>query len=105
MADFFGIKRNKELKEITADSIGALSSDNGAVKTANINDEAITTDKYAPKSISAAKIVDKTIGAGQLADNIPYTKFGLTAEQVRRITFGTGEPSGGNDGDVYIQYT
>lgn len=59
MADFFGIKKNKELKEITVDSIGALSSDNGAVKTANINDGAVTTAKHADKSVTLAKLADE----------------------------------------------
>lgn len=28
----------------------------------------------------------------------------LPADQKRKITFGTAEPSGGNDGDIYFQY-
>ena len=56
-------------------------------------------------SIYGVKLADKTVTAAKLADNIPYTKFGLSADQVRKITFGTAEPSGGSDGDIYIQYT
>lgn len=80
---------------VTPANIGALSNANGAVVTANLGSKVVT----------AEKIADKTVGAGQLADNIPYTKFGLSAEQVRKITFGTAEPSGGSDGDVYIRYS
>ena len=80
---------------VTPANIGALSNANGAVVTANLGGKVVT----------AEKIADKTVGAGQLADNIPYTKFGLSADQVRKITVGTAEPSGGSDGDVYIRYS
>lgn len=76
-------------------NLGALSNDNGAVGTANLGGKVVT----------AEKIADKTVGSGQLADNIPYTKFGLSADQVRKITVGTAAPSGGSDGDVYIRYS
>lgn len=80
---------------VTPANIGALSNANGAVGTANLGGKVVT----------AEKIADKTVGAGQLADNIPYTKFGLTAAQVRKISVGTAAPSGGSDGDVYIRYS
>ena len=62
-------------------NLGALSNANGAVGTANLGGKAVT----------AEKIADKTVGAGQLADDIPYTKFGLSADQVRHIYTGTRE--------------
>ena len=80
---------------VTPANIGALPNANGAVGTTNLGGKVVT----------AEKIADKTVGAGQLADDIPYTKFGLSAEQVRKITFGTAAPSGGSDGDVYIRYS
>ena len=80
---------------VTPANIGALSNANGSVGTTNLGGKVVT----------AEKIADKTVGAGQLADNIPYTKFGLSADQVRKITFGTAAPSGGSDGDVYIRYS
>ena len=80
---------------ITPANIGAIATTAGAVGTTNLGSKVVT----------AEKIADKTVGAGQLADNIPYTKFGLSAEQVRKITVGTAAPSGGSDGDIYIQYT
>lgn len=80
---------------VTPANIGALPNANGSVGTTNLGSKVVT----------AEKIADKTVGAGQLADNIPYTKFGLSADQVRKITFGTAEPSGGSDGDVYIRYS
>lgn len=80
---------------VTPANIGALPNANGAVGTTNLGGKVVT----------AEKIADKTVGAGQLADNIPYTKFGLAADQVRKITVGTAAPSGGSDGDVYIRYS
>ncbi len=77
----------------------------GAVTTQKIAALAITAALIADKTITAAKIADGTITETQLADGIPYTKFGLTADQVRTITYGTAAPSGGSDGDIYIQYT
>ena len=56
-------------------------------------------------SIDGVKLANKTVTADKLADNIPYTKFGLSANQVRKITVGTAAPSGGSDGDVYIRYS
>ena len=56
-------------------------------------------------SIDGVKLAHKTVTADKIADGISYTKFGLSAEQVRKITFGTAAPSGGSDGDVYIRYS
>ena len=74
-----------------------LSNANGAVGTANLGGKAVT----------AEKIADKTVGAGQLADDIPYTKFGLAADQVRHIYTGTSEtpPAEWQPGDIYLQYS
>ena len=56
-------------------------------------------------SIYGVKLAHKTVTEDKIADGISYTKFGLSADQVRKITFGTAAPSGGSDGDIYIQYT
>lgn len=60
-------------------------------------DGTVTTPKLAPKSVTAEK----------LADDIPYTKFGLSADQVRHIYAGTTEPDAGLgvDGDIYLMYS
>ena len=68
-----------------AGDVGAISSAAGAVGTSNLGSNVVTAEK--------------------LADNIPYTKLGLAADQVRKITFGTAAPSGGSNGDVYIKYS
>ena len=82
---------------VTPANIGALPNANGAVGTTNLGSKVVT----------AEKIADKTVGAGQLADNIPYTKFGLAADQVRHIYTGTSEtpPAGWQPGDIYLQYS
>ena len=77
----------------------------GAVTGDKITDGSITTSKIQQNTITTEKIVWAAVTADKLANNIPYTKFGLSAEQVRKITFGTAEPSGGSDGDVYIRYS
>ena len=81
---------------VTPANIGALSNANGSVGTTNLGSKVVT----------AEKIADKTVGAGQLADNIPYTKFGLAADQVRHIYAGTTEPGAdlGSNGDIYLMY-
>ena len=95
---------------VTAEKLAALAVlaqhiANGAVTTQKIAEGAVTAEKIAALAITAAKLADKTVTAAKLADDIPYTKFGLSADQVRNITAGTAEPSGGSDGDIYIQYT
>lgn len=85
---------------VTADKIASL-----AVLTQNIANGAVTTQKIAALAITTALLANKSVTAEKLADNIPYTKFGLSADQVRKITVGTAAPSGGADGDVYIRYS
>ena len=82
---------------VTPANIGALPNANGAVGTTNLGSKVVT----------AEKIADQTVGAGQLADNIPYTKFGLSADQVRHIYAGTSEtpPVEWQSGDIYLQYS
>lgn len=78
-------------------NLGALSSAAGDVGASNLAADAVNTDKIAPGSVTAEK----------LADGIPYTKFGIAANQVRTIYVGATEPSAGfgADGDIYLQYT
>ena len=87
-------------KQMLPDGAGVITESkiaNGAVGTANLGGKVVT----------AEKIADKTVGAGQLADDIPYTKFGIAADQVRHIYAGTTEPGAelGVDGDIYLMYS
>lgn len=105
---------------VTADKIASLAVltqhiANGAVTTQKLAEGAVTGDKIIDGAITRSKIQQYAITtekilwaavtADKLADNIPYTKFGLAADQVRKITVGTAAPSGGSDGDVYIRYS
>lgn len=69
----------------------------GTITHQKLAADAVTTDKIAPGSVTTEK----------LADGIPYTKFGIAANQVRTIYVGATEPSAGfgADGDIYLQYT
>ena len=67
--------------------------------------EQAASGQIADGTVTTAKLANKAVTSDKLADNIPYTKFGLAANQVRKITVGTAAPSGGSDGDIYIQYT
>lgn len=95
---------------ITATQIAALTITaaliaNKTITAAKIADATITATQIANATITGAKMVNKTVTAAQLADNISYTKFGLTSDQVRKITAGTAAPSGGSNGDIYIRYS
>ena len=72
---------------ITPANIGALPTTAGAVNTSNLANTSVTADK--------------------LANDIPYTKFGIGENQVRTITVGTAVPTdgSGSDGDIYLKYT
>lgn len=43
--------------------------------------------------------------ASHLSSDITYSAVGLTSDQVRKITVGTDDPSGGSDGDIYLKVT
>ena len=83
-----------------------LPDGTGVITEAKIAAGAVGTANLGGKVVTAEKIADKTVGAGQLADDIPYTKFGLAADQVRHVYAGTTEPSAdlGVDGDIYLKY-
>lgn len=83
--------------DYTADQVGAIPNTAGAVTANLIAALAIITELLADGCVTAAK----------LAGDIPYTKFGLAADQVRHIYAGTTEPGAslGNDGDIYLMYS
>lgn len=84
---------NAQFTELLAQLRAAIEQ----AASGQIADGTITTPKYANKSVTAEK----------LADNIPYTKFGLAADQVRHVYAGTTEPGAelGSDGDIYLMYS
>lgn len=86
-----------------------LVTDTLSIDTSVINaqfTELLAQLRTAIEQAAGGEIPDKTITADKLADNIPYTKFGLVADQVRHIYIGTAEPGAelGSDGDIYLMY-
>ena len=67
----------------------------------------IKTGDNAVTAATVKAIPDKpgAVAASHLSSDITYTTIGLTSNQVRKITVGTGDPSGGSDGDIYLKIT
>ncbi len=65
----------------------------------------IKTGDNAVTAATVKAIPDKpgAVIASHLSSDITYTTIGLTSNQVRKITAGTGDPSGGSDGDIYLK--
>lgn len=97
---------------VTAEKLAALAVlaqhiANGAVTTQKLAEGAVTADKIAAGAIITALLAPNAVTAEKLANDIPYTKFGLAADQVRHIYTGTTEPGAelGSDGDIYLMYS
>lgn len=56
-----------------------------------------------PGAVTASHISPGAVNASHLSSDINYTAIGLNSNQVRKITAGTGDPSGGSDGDIYLK--
>lgn len=67
----------------------------------------IKTGDNAVTAATVKAIPDKpgAVAASHLSSDITYTTLGLTSNQVRTIRVGTGDPSGGSDGDIYLKIT
>ncbi len=96
---------------VTSEKLAALSVlathiAQNAVTAQKVAPGAITTDKITALAITTALLAEKAVTAAKLADDIPYTKFGLSADQVRHIYAGTTEPGAelGVDGDIYLMF-
>ena len=65
----------------------------------------IKTGDNAVTAATVKAIPDKpgAVAASHLSSDITYTTIGLNSNQVRKITAGTGDPSGGSDGDIYLK--
>ena len=96
---------------VTTDKLAALSVlathiAQNAVTTQKIAPGAVTAEKIAALAITTALLAPNAVTAEKLANDIPYTKFGLSADQVRHVYAGTTEPGAvlGSDGDIYLKY-
>ena len=67
----------------------------------------IKSGSNAVTAATVKAIPDKpgAVVASHLSSDITYTTLGLTSNQVRTIRVGTGDPSGGSDGDIYLKIT
>ena len=97
---------------VTTDKLAALSVlathiAQGAVTAQKIAPGAVTAEKIAAGAIITALLAPNAVTAEKLANDIPYTKFGLSADQVRHIYTGTSEtpPAGWKPGDIYLRYS
>ena len=97
---------------VTSDKLAALSVlathiAQDAVTAQKIAQGAVTAEKIAAGAIITALLAPNAVTAEKLANDIPYTKFGLVADQVRHVYAGTTEPGAelGSDGDIYLMYS
>ena len=97
---------------VTTDTLAALSVlathiAQNAVTAQKIAPGAVTAEKIAALAITTALLAPNAVTAEKLANDIPYTKFGLAADQVRHVYAGTTEPGAelGSDGDIYLMYS
>ena len=56
-----------------------------------------------PGAVTASHLSPGAVTASHLSSDITYATIGLTSDQVRKITAGTNDPSGGSDGDIYLK--
>lgn len=93
-------------EKLAALSVLATHIAQNAVTAQKIAPGAITAEKIAALAITTALLAPNAVTAEKLANDIPYTKFGLAADQVRHVYAGTTEPGAelGSDGDIYLKY-
>lgn len=94
-------------EKLAALSVLATHIAQNAVTAQKIAQGAVTAEKIAAGAIITALLAPNAVTAEKLANDIPYTKFGLSADQVRHVYAGTTEPGDelGSDGDIYLMYS
>ena len=94
-------------EKLAALSVLATHIAQNAVTAQKIAQGAVTAEKIAAGAIITALLAPNAVTAEKLANDIPYTKFGLAADQVRHVYAGTTEPGAslGSDGDIYLMYS
>lgn len=88
----------------------ALNTLGGTIGTAQIGDDAITNAKIADNAVDEDQIAaDAVTNAKVAADAVDTTQIvndAVTAAKLeRKFTISTSSPSGGNDGDIWLQYS
>ena len=94
-------------EKLAALSVLATHIAQNAVTAQKIAPGAVTAEKIAAGAIITALLAPNAVTAEKLANDIPYTKFGLSADQVRHIYTGTSEtpPAEWQPGDIYLRYS
>ena len=92
------------LNEVSLDTLG------GSIGTAQIADDAVNNDKVADNAIQSAQLADNAVVTAKISNaNISTAKLAddaVTAAKLqRKFTISTSAPSGGNDGDIWLQYS
>lgn len=91
------------LNEVSLDTLG------GTIGTSSIADDAVTNDKVADDAIQSAQLADNAVITASVSNaNITTVKIAddaVTADKLeRKFTISTSSPSGGNNGDIWLQY-
>jgi hypothetical protein len=92
------------LNEVSLDTLG------GTLGTAQIADDAVTNAKVADDAIQSAQLADDAVLTANISANqvstVKLVDNAVTAAKLeRKFTISTSSPSGGNDGDIWLQYS
>jgi len=92
------------LNEVSLDTLG------GTIGSAGIADDAVTSAKIADDAVVSAAIADNAVLTVNISNaNVSTAKIAdnaVTADKLqRKFTISTSSPSGGNDGDIWLQYS
>lgn len=91
-----------KVKEFVESISNGTNIDAGAISGVKILDGAVGELKIANNAVTTAKILDGNVTTAKILDgNVTNTK--LDYNTVPRTTVSTGGPSGGKDGDIWIQ--
>jgi hypothetical protein len=93
------------------DNLGKLYSENVQVatlsQTQTLTNKTLTGSTITNPTISNATISNTTITGSVIANAVSITLSGsqnISSFRARNIYAATGEPSGGNDGDIWVRY-
>ena len=101
---YFAYANGTNLIEVSLDNLGGQISEtqiaDDAVTNAKIGTGAVDTTELATDAVTNAKMADDSVNTAELVDDA------VTAAKLeRKFTISTSAPSGGNDGDIWLQYS